>query len=312
MPLPQFDDLPKLESLGLRHAWGTFGPGDEIGTLNLITPDRVVGAASLVRTGEVINLSVPLDAIDPPLYKREPLKHTIFAADRNTLDDRLDFFPQAASQWDGLRHVRAREYGWWGGRRDEAELRPGAGPLGIERWVEHGVVGRGVVIDIARDLEEREGAYDPFVERSITPAMLDRAAQRQGVALEPGDMLCVRTGWMGRYLAHDRAGRERIGNTHAFIGLAADEDMARWLWNTHVTAIACDNPAIEVSPGDPKIGSFHRRALPLLGLMLGELFDLDRIAERSAADGRWTFMFVSVPLYLRGGVGSPANAIAVR
>jgi kynurenine formamidase len=312
VPLPEFDELPKIEKLGLRHAWNAFGAGDELGTVNLLTPERVLGAARLVRTGEVINLSVPLDAIDPPLYARELMKHTIFPVDRNTLDDRLDFFPQSSSQWDGLRHVRAREFGWWGGHTDEAALRPGSGPLGIERWVEHGVVGRGVLLDIARDLEQREGTFDPFVSRSITPAMLDAAAERQGVSLEHGDMLCVRTGWMGKYLAQERPERERIGNTHSFIGLAADEDMSRWLWNQHVTAIASDNPAIEVSPGDPKIGSFHRRALPLLGLMLGELFALDRVAERSAADGRWTFLFVSVPLYLRGGVGSPANAIAIR
>jgi kynurenine formamidase len=312
VPLPKFDELPKLERLGLRHAWDVFGPDDELGTVNLLTPERVVAAARLVRTGEVINLSVPLDSIDPPLYKREPLKHTIFPVDRNTLDDRLDFFPQSSSQWDGLRHVRAREFGWWGGRVDEAAFAPGSGPLGIERWVEHGVVGRGVVLDVARDLTEREGTYDPFIERSITAAMLDGAAERQGITLEEGDVLCVRTGWMGKYLSHERPDRERIGNSHSFIGLAADEDISRWLWDRHVSAIACDNPAIEVSPGDPKVGSFHRRTLPLLGLMLGELFDLDRIAERSAADGRWTFLFVSVPLYLRGGVGSPANAIAIR
>ncbi len=313
MRLPSFDDLPMIEKLGLRHAWGVFGADDHLGTVNLLTPDRVRRAAGLVRTGEVIGLVLAVDGIDPPLYAREPPRHTIFEVDRNTLDDRLELYPQGSSQWDGLRHLRAREFGFWGGRTDQAALmRPGPGTLGIEHWVEHGIVGRGVLLDVARELVRQEGTFDPFVERSITPAMLNATAEAQGVALEDGDVLCVRTGWMHRYKSEDRAGRERAATEMRFIGLSAGEDASRWLWNKHVAAIAADNPAIEVSPGDPKVGSFHRRSLPLLGLMLGELFDLERLADRCAADGRWEFQFVSVPLYVRGGVGSPANAIAIR
>jgi kynurenine formamidase len=132
------------------------------------------------------------------------------------------------------------------------------------------------------------------------------------VEIREGDILCIRFGWMGKYRALDAEGKRHLATAHSFVGLRPDEDMARWIWNHHVAALACDNPAIEASPGDPNIGSLHRRVLPLLGLALGELFDFDRLAVACGADKRWEFLFVAVPLYVPGGVGSPANAIAVR
>jgi hypothetical protein len=87
--------------------------------------------------------------------------------------------------------------------------------------------------------------------------------------------------------------------------------MSRYLWDTRVAAIVADNPAIEVSPGDPKVGSLHRRLIPLLGFALGELFVLDELRDALAAAGRWEFLFVGVPLYLPRGVGSPGNALAL-
>ncbi|TMC12779.1 MAG: cyclase family protein [Chloroflexi bacterium] len=302
-PLPRFDELPLLGGLGLRHAWGVFGEDDELGTLNLLTPERVREALALPREGVSFNLTLPLAAFDPPFYGRDPLVHTIFRVDRNYHDDRLDnVFPQASTHWDGLRHMRAREHGFWGGVTDDPE--PGAGRLGIERWAERGIVGRGVLLDV-------EGG-DPFASRSISPEELEAAAGRQGVELRPGDVLCVRTGWMARYRRLDADERRRAATSHAFAGLAAGEEMARWLWDHRFAAVACDNPAVEVSPGDRDVGSLHRRLLPLLGFALGELFDLDALARAAVRDGRWDFLFVSVPLNLAGGAGSPANAIAIR
>lgn len=308
--LPRFDDLPTLQGLGLRHAWGIWGPGDQLGTVNLLTPQRVSRAASLIRDGQVVNLVVPLTAIDPPLYGREPVRHTVFATGRNNWDDRLDnLYLQSSSQWDGFRHVRCREFGFWGGVTEDPVA--GGGQLGVEHWVEHGMVGRGVLLDVAAHLGSR-GEYDPLAGRSITPEDLAETARGQGVSLEAGDILCVRTGWMGAFRPRDQEGRTAIIESRQFAGLAAGEEMARWLWDQHFAAVACDNPAVEVSPGDPAIGSLHRRLIPLLGFMLGELFDFEALARACRADGRWEFCFVSVPLYLPGGVGSPANAIAIR
>ena len=86
-----------------------------------------------------------------------------------------------------------------------------------------------------------------------------------------------------------------------FAGLHADEAMARTIWNAHPAALCCDNPAVEVVPGDPAVGSLHRRLLPTLGTALGEMFDLDELAAACRADGRCTFFFVAAPLNLPGG-----------
>ncbi len=309
--LPDFDELPLLEGLNLRHAWGVFGPDDQLGTINLLTPERIRAATDLVRSGEVVSLTLPVTAFDPPFYGRDAIGHTVFRVDRNYWDDRLDsFLPQGSSHWDGLRHMQAREFGWWGGVTDEATMQPGAGSLGIEHWARHGIVGRGLLLDLRAELEATTASYDPHATRAVGVDTLEAAAHQQGIETQPGDILCLRFGWVGRYRELDAAGRREAATAEAFAGLAADERMARWLWNRRLAAVAADNPAIEVSPGNREVGSLHRRLLPLLGFALGELFDFDELARRCAREGRWSFLFASVPLHISGGVGSPANAIA--
>jgi hypothetical protein len=116
---------------------------------------------------------------------------------------------------------------------------------------------------------------------------------------------------MAAYQSWSPEQREQLRERMSFPGLAADEAMSRYLWDTKVAALVADNPAIEVSPGDPAVGSLHRRLIPLLGYALGELFVLDELRDALAGTGRWDFLFVGVPLYLPGGVGSPGNALAL-
>jgi kynurenine formamidase len=303
--LPAFDDLPEIPELGLRHAWNVLDA--DLGTIGLLGPEDVCDALTLVRHGETICLTVPLDAVDPPMYERESLQHSIFQPDRNTWDDRLDrFFLQAATHWDGLRHIQAREFGHFGGAViDGRDGRSHA--LGIDGWARRGIVGRGVLLDV-----QAYAGFDPFVERSVEPDLLDEVAQAQGVEINSGDVLCLRFGWMDRYAVLPASEREAMASSHEFAGLGASEETARWLWDRQVVAVAADNPGVEVSPGDRAVGSLHRRLIPMLGLALGELFDFATLAEACRRDGHWAFLFVSVPLHLRGGVGSPANALAIR
>lgn len=313
MTVPNFDELPLVEGLGLRHAWGVFGADDSLGTINFLTPERVQAATALVRTGAVTNLTLPLTAFDSPFYGRQPLVHSVYPLDRNYWDDKLDnVLLQASTHWDGLRHMRARELGWWGGVTEDAKIQAGQGPLGIEHWARRGIVGRGVLLDAGSELAASGPGFDPLVSQSVDVSTLEATARREGVELRPGDILCIRFGWLGRYQSLNAEQRRAATESHAFTGLAADESMARWLWNHRFSAVTADNPAIEVSPGSREAGSLHRRLLPLLGFALGELFDFDQLALDCAADGRWDFLFVSVPLHLVGGVGSPANAIAIR
>lgn len=310
-PLPDFDDLPEIPGLGLRHAWDVFGRDDVLGSVNLVTPERVALAAASVTTGEMLSLDLPLDLPDPALFGRETYRHSVFALNRNEMDDRLDgFHPQGSTQWDALNHVRCREHGYWGGRTQN----PMDGPndLGIHHWAKHGIAGRGVLIDIAGWRQQTGGGFDPLDPVALTVADIESTLTWQHVDLEIGDIVCIRTGWVGAYLRLDADQRTAYAAEPTFAGLHAGEDMARFLWNAHPAALCCDNPAVEVVPGNPAIGSLHRRLLPMLGMALGEMFDFETLAERCRADGRWTFFFVAAPLHVPGGLGSPGNALAIR
>ena len=313
--LPAFAELPRLPKIELSHAWEVFGPGDELGTLNLITPDVIRAALSEVRRGDRVSLTLPMNFVDPPMYGRQPYAHETFALSRNEWDDRLDgLYLQSASQWDGFRHVRCREFGFYGGEtRDPAEMGP---KFGIDRWAD-GIISRGVLLDVARYLEQSPdgGDYHPLTEFSVTAGLLEQVARFQGVDVRRGDVLCVRLGWASAYRQLSGQGRQDLaglGMAAAHAGLAADEVMAARLWDWHISAIVTDNPSVELAPGSPAVGSLHRRLLPLLGMVMGELFDLDQLAARCAADGRWSFMFAGIPMNLPEGVASPGNAVALR
>ena len=309
--LPDYDDLPEIEGLGVRHAWGVFGEDDVLGSINLVTPERVARAAASVTTGQLIPLDLPLDIPDPPLFGRRPYQHHVVALNRHEMDDSLDdFHLQGSTQWDALGHVRCREHGYWGGRTQD----PTAGPngLGIDHWAEHGIAGRGVLVDLAGWQAERDPDYDPLVPLAFTADDVRAVLAAQDVVPEVGDIWCVRTGWIDGYRRLDEPARRSYATAPTFAGLYADEEMARTIWNAHPAALCCDNPAVEVVPGDPAVGSLHRRLLPTLGTALGEMFALDELAAACRADGRFTFFFVAAPLNLPNGIGSPGNAVAIR
>lgn len=305
--VPAYDDLPVHAELGLPHAWDVLDPTR--GSLAFIGAEERVRAAAEVRDGESIALNLPLDLLDPPLFGRARLEHQVIEVGKNTLEDVLDGFnPQASSQWDGLAHVRARQFGFFGG---ETEIDGARAAMGIENWARTGIVGRGVLLDVAAWAEQQGRAIDPFGGDEITASDLAQCAREQDVTLMPGDIVCIRTGWVSAYRQLDAAGRSRADLGAAFAGLRADADMARFVWDNRLGAITADNPALECAPGDAAVGSLHRRLIPLLGTAVAELLDLDLLAQRCAANRRWTFMFVAVPLPLTGGVSSPSNALAV-
>jgi Putative cyclase len=309
--LPSYDELPEVPGLGLRHAWDVFGDDDVLGSINLVTPARVARAAASVTTGELVSLDLPLNLPNPPLFGRKPYEHTVIALNRNEMDDHLDnFHPQGSTQWDALNHVRCREHGFWGGRTQDPTVGPNG--LGIHHWAEHGIAGRGVLVDVA-GWREREGRpLPPFEPESITVADLEATLASERVVPEVGDIWCIRTGWVGAYRDLDHDARVAYALDPTFAGLHAGEDMARFLWNAHPAALVCDNPAVEVVPGDASVGSLHRRLLPTLGLALGEMFDLEKLAARCQADGRFTFFFVAAPINVPDALGSPGNAVAIR
>lgn len=310
MDVPRYRDLPLIHADGdYRHAWHVFPPDDNRGCLRHLTPQAQRRGLGSVSENLVVNISLPLTLPDPPLFGRRSLEHTIFAPTRNSLDDRLDgFFPQASTQWDGFRHIRAREFGFFTGHTGDFVADDDR--LGINHWAESGIIGRGVLVDVSAHDRTllAPGGGDGYV---VDAEGLTRAVERAGLEVMPGDVLCVRTGWMERYLGSDRESRARWTSSGTWPGLAGSSDVAELLWDWCVSAVAADNPTVEASPGRPGDGSLHRRLLALLGMPIGELFSFERLARECAERGRYDFLFVSVPMNLPGGVGSPGNAVAV-
>lgn len=313
---PAYDDLPTIEATGDGHAWDVWGRDDQLGSINRLTPERVAAAARLVRSGQVINLDLPLDEPNPPLGARGGYEHHI-EVNRGGRDDSLDgFFLQGSSQWDGLAHIRHREFGYWGGRQDEDIDR---GENGIERWAKHGIVGRGVLIDVKRHLDEAGTPLAPDVRFAIDGPLIEGVAATQGVELQQGDILLLRTGWLAWLRSLDSKARDALrGTVHPredglqSPGLDPSKETARWLWDHGVAAIAADNHALEALQIRRDEGFGHRRLLALLGLAIGEYLDLEELSTACAEDGVYEFMLVASPLNLPGGVGSPANAYAIK
>jgi kynurenine formamidase len=136
-------------------------------------------------------------------------------------------------------------------------------------------------------------------------------AATQGVTLRSGDILCIRTGWVAGYRGLTAAERGSPELSSRFIGLRANDDMVRFLWDSGSAAVTIDNPGFECVPGRPEDGFLHRKLLPMLGFVIGELLDFEVLATVCAAIDRYEFQFVAVPLSIPGGLSSPANAIAV-
>jgi kynurenine formamidase len=166
----------------------------------------------------------------------------------------------------------------------------------------------------------------PDAPRGITPSDLDNMAAHFGVEVRSGDILLLHTGWAEHWLGCTPGQRAaRTGSP----GLHQSEEMLAWLWDHQISIAAADNGGLEsfpvdpgsgwVDPGEPPPprgpshnGMMHRPLIGLLGMIIGELWKLDELAEDCAADGVYEFLLTAKPLNLLGGVGSPPNALAVK
>jgi kynurenine formamidase len=317
-----YDDLLRRGDAPPGSTWGLFDPSSERGMADLAGPEQVLAAASLVRTGEVVNLDHGLAAFDPPMARaRQAPRHTIVAGHPQSRDDSLDFFLQASSQVDGLRHRRAQDWGFYDGHAD-AQIAVGSPTLGVQRWAERPVVGRGVLLDVAAARADLGAPLDHARGEVLEVDDLEAAARRQDVAVEPGDLVLVHTGWASWYLALDREARTEVRDRRCATGFAQRRALPRWLWDHRVALFATDTFAVERLPVVPDTefagsavddaGMMHQELIASLGMPLGELWRLDALATACAQDQRWHCLVVVKPLHLEGGVGSPANATALR
>ncbi len=316
--LPDYDQLPISPDKPPRSAWGVWGDDDELGAVNLLTPDRVLAGVACVRKGSTFPLNWDLEMPDPPFYGRGPLKHTVVDQGDGQDDFYDNFYPQQSSQWDALCHVGHSEYGYYNGRTPaDFTGKPGA-KNGVEHWAKKGIVGRGVLLDAARHFSAAGRPLHPTRTTDITVQDLRDIADAQGVELQQGDILLIRTGWMEWYeqtSPEKRAEVARVARAQTLEGpgLEASEDMARFLWNTHVAGAATDTSTFESWPHRFRPGEYlHMDVLALLGIPIGEMWFMESLAADCAADGVYEFLLTSAPLNKVGGVGSPPNAIAIK
>lgn len=314
--LPAFSELPVKEGAPADSSWGVWGDDDGIGTLNLLTPEGVVEAAQLVQRGAVFRLDQPIGYADPPLFNRSPFEHKVLKHRRFANDDRLDAYnTQEGSQWDGLSHIGLDEQESYYNGVGEFEIGPDSPEhkLGIHLWANK-VVGRGLLLDVFGLRQKQGNPLNPLEAEEYTVADFEAALAEQSSTVTTGTILLVRTGWLQAYLGSSTDDKAVMGDKGGLrsCGIEPTRQMAEWLWDNHVAAIALDCPAAETWPWDWERGPLHNRTLALLGLPLGEQFNLEEVAADSAQDGRYEGMLVSAPLNLVGGIASPPNAVLIK
>ncbi|HEV8717818.1 MAG TPA: cyclase family protein [Candidatus Binatia bacterium] len=317
--IPTFSQLPVKSGAPAESNWGVFGDDDQIGCLNFLTAEGIVEAARLIHTGKVFRLDTPINYANPPLFERAPAKHTLKSYAHLGLpafDDVLDSYnTQEGSQWDGLAHVGHLRHNRFYNDTKPEEIKSGpGGKLGIHLWANK-VVGRGVLLDAFQYRTQQGRPLNPLTPERYTLEDLQGAAKAQGVELKPGTILLIRTGFMQAYMTASLEHKQAMGTMRGLkaCGLEDSRAVVAWFWDNRVAAVGTDCPAVEQWPWDPKNeGALHYRTLSLLGLPIGEQFNLEELAADCAQDRVYEFMLVSVPLYLVGGIASPPNAVALK
>jgi len=313
--LPSFDQLPFTPGAPPKSDWGLWGKDDEKGTINLLTPERILLASKTIRKGSVFPLNWDLELPNPPLLGRDAIQHVIKPRRSYVNDDVLTFNTQSSTQWDGLTHFAHQEHGFYNGTKQEQITGKPGTRNGIQVWAQSGIVGRGVLIDYWLWANKNGIHYSPGDRHEISVSHIIATAESQGTKFQVGDILVLRTGWIQYYLSLSQEQRNELARTDispTVVGLAQGEESERFLWDNHFAAVACDAMAFEAFPPHPEKGFMHDTILALWGMPIGEFFYLEKLAEDCRQDGVYEFFFTSAPLNKLGGVASPPNALAIK
>lgn len=302
----EFDRL--FESL---KNWGRWGPEDERGTLNYITPEKVRAAAGLVRSGRSVSLSLPINTIAGPDNANPALHYmcTTLDVDIGLGDLRfatdflgMQFHGDCHTHIDALCHV-AYKGRLYNGR--PIDLVTSRGALGFDITVyAHGVVGRCVLIDIPR----LRGVDWLEPGEAVTREDIEAAETAQGVRLREGDIMVFRTG-------HHRRRRERgpwdVGYTGE--GRAGLHPYALTLLHERKVAVFLPDGDGEVvpSPVDGVMYPIHPLQITAMGMLCADSLQFEELAQVCEEERRWEFLVVIAPLRLPRGTGSPFNPIAI-
>ncbi|ORY71572.1 uncharacterized protein BCR38DRAFT_480076 [Pseudomassariella vexata] len=320
--IPTFEDLPLRKSDPHHSAWGLYGDQDELGTLNRLTNERVAAAAQCeIKTGQRISLNWPLNAQPRrSFFQRAVFHQDLLAKPPMTVnDDVWTFNSQVSTQWDGLRHFGfQKEKLFYNGVTMEDihgvdEKGKKSTVNGIQAWAEQGIVGRGVLVDYHswRISQGEEKVYDSFDSVSIPLEDLKACLAAQGTEVRFGDILFIRSGFMASYATKTelQLSAHQDVMPHKFGGVQQSEDMIKWIWD-NFSAVAGDQPSFECWPTQQD-WALHEVLLAGWGCPIGELFDLEKLAEQCKKEKRWSFFVSSEPCNVPGGVASPPNVLAI-
>jgi kynurenine formamidase len=299
--------------------WGRWGPDEERGALNFITPSKIVAACALPRSGKVISCALPFDHRGPQtgLAGRHNPIHVMLADGGDALAGAQDFLPggfryaddavtmplQCGTQWDALAHVFYDGL-MYGGRDIKLVTSSGAKANSIDK-IKDGVVGRGVLLDLPR----HQGVEWLENGTPILPDDLDACAEANGVAIESGDIVLVRTGMMTRCL-QQKSWTGYCGGSAPGLSIHC----ARWLYEREIAAVCTDTWGVEVIPNETEdcFQPLHMISLRNTGVLFGEIFHMDALADNCHEDGNYAFLFTAPPLPITGAVGSPINPLAIK
>ena len=301
--------------------WGKWGPDDEVGSLNYLTPEVVIAAAGSIKSGKTFTLQVKManPAGDPVWPGRTGAvrinvmdeghfiagKGVESAGGAHYADDYMTCFLQGSTQYDALGHV------WYDGEiwngYDAKTTIGGMGKASVCAIAEKGVVGRGILLDIAR----WRGKDVLDVGETFTHEDLQACAAAQGTEIQRRDILVIRTGWIGKFY---RVSREEFYGNFVEPGLTHSDELVAWFQQMEIPNIVTDTIANEVTV-DPVSGvvlPLHNALMRNLGITLTEIAWLDDLADDCAADGQYTFLYAAAPLKVVNGTGSPMNPIAIK
>ncbi|MHB8574494.1 MAG: cyclase family protein [Dehalococcoidia bacterium] len=292
------------EVLGYLHDrtnWNRWGADDQRGAINLITPEKRVAAAGLVRTGRSVSLS-RVWPTRPAANNRTPAQHWLRWFERGSGGAVVDFYGisyhgYATTHIDALCHVWD-ENGIWNGRDSKDVITSNGVRWGdIDQWRD-GIVTRGVLLDVPKHRGE------PYVtlERPVHGWELEEIAAEQGVTLAPGDALLVYSGREAWHAEHeDWAGGELSPGLHAScLPFLRDNDISVLGWDL-----------MDANPNEYGVPWTVHGVVFAYGVALLDNALLQPLAAACAEEGRYEFMLTIAPLRVVGGTGSPANPIAL-
>ena len=289
--------------------WGRWGADDALGTLNYITDDVVAAAAATIRSGRRVSLSLPVNTEAGP-DNPVPAIHYMSIGHDNTIgrgEGRfatdflgIDFHGESQSHLDALCHVSYKEK-LYNGHSTRAVTTRGSSVLTVDDY-RHGIVGRGVMIDIPR----LRGVEWLEPGEWVTTEELQAAEESQDVRLRRGDILVFRTGQHRRRLRLGPWDNNRIGRAGlhpATLRLLADREVA---------AFAADGDGETIpSPVDGIDYPIHPLQISAMGMAAFDNLQFEDLVAVCEEERRWEFFFVSAPLRISGGTGSPVNPIAI-